>query len=293
MIRVQLRDRNPPRAFWRPGRGRGRSLFNGPPMTRGLAFEDSLASVRTFPPSNPLAATPSSLGNVAGTLGTFPGSDNSPAQGSPAPSALHGSSDRIPLGLQGSSTGRSSISSTTTKVSSLRGEVHRGVPGMTMSPASPTPSTVVSTSAPPVAPAPPYPINMGFLPSPPWLPPYATPYPYAVPIIPGYGYPGFPYPPIPTVPPSYFSQDAASRSVGNVPSTSWSSTTPAAKVCSFDFIPRHVLILSYCSPTLRRPTVRRPPTLTSRLPEPSRPSEPQVSFKTNKARSFPFIREKP
>ena len=44
-----------------------------------------------------------------------------------------------------------------------------------------------------------------------------------------------------------------------------------------------MLILSYCSPTLRRPTVRRPPTLTSRLPERSLPSEPQVSFKTNKA----------
>lgn len=90
----------------------------------------------------------------------------------------------------------SSTSSGTTKVPSVQNESSQGPPSPTASPTPPPSSASVVTSASSSAPIPPYHMNMGFFPPQPWSQPYASPYSYPFPVVPGFGYVGYPYPPV-------------------------------------------------------------------------------------------------
>ena len=103
----------------------------------------------------------------------------------------------------------SSVSSSTTKVPSLRYENSHRASSTAASSTPPPSSTSVSTSMSSSLPAAPYPINMGYFPPQPWAQPYGPPYPYAVPVVPGYGYAGYPYPPIQPFPPTFFTREAS------------------------------------------------------------------------------------
>ncbi|RPD82415.1 hypothetical protein L226DRAFT_564990 [Lentinus tigrinus ALCF2SS1-7] len=203
-IRVQLRDRNgAPRGFWRPGRGRGRGIFGTPhsrqePMSSGDvhsgagdAFADMLAD----------AGLQESAAEHSGTL------QGPPIRASPSddrfaaaqPTGLPASERAWPEGFNHSF---SSLSSSTTKVPSVNYEMSHGPPSTTASLTPPPSNLSVSTSASSRMP-PPYPVNMGYYPPHSWVQPYPAAYPYPVPVVPGYGYPGYPYAPVHAMTPGY------------------------------------------------------------------------------------------
>lgn len=96
----------------------------------------------------------------------------------------------------------SSLSSDTTKVPSVNYEMSHGPPSTTAS-LTPPPSIVsASTSASSTMPAP-YPVNMGYFPPQQWVQPYPAAYPYPVPLVPGYGYPGYSYAPVHAIAPAF------------------------------------------------------------------------------------------
>ena len=112
----------------------------------------------------------------------------------------------------------SSLSSSTTKVPSVHYEMSRGPPSTAASMTPPPSNLSASTSASASMPAP-YPMNMGYYPQQPWVQPYPAAYPYPVPVMPGYGYPAYPYAPVHPMAPAYVPGD--SNSNGNSTSTQW------------------------------------------------------------------------
>ena len=218
-IRVQLRDRNPAsRGMWRPGRGRGRSLFGGH-AERHLSLGGPLG-----PTSNLIRGVdtgPPSMDGISIPQRFFQTDPGSPGRTSPDPhvSQTYGPRARVPQDVTNASS--PSISSTTTKVPSLICDISHGAPSTVASSTSPPLSASVTTPSSSTAPMAPYAMNVGFLPPQPWIPPYSTPYPYAVPLVPGYGYAGYPYPSVQPLPPPFLSRDAPSNQTSNAVGPNW------------------------------------------------------------------------
>ncbi|TBU34773.1 hypothetical protein BD311DRAFT_649535 [Dichomitus squalens] len=119
--------------------------------------------------------------------------------------------------LQDAATGStSSISSSTTKVPSLRYETSYGAISTTASPTPPPSSSSVSTPTSSLGPVAPYPLNVGYFPPQPWVQPYAPSYPYAVPMVPGYGYAGYTYPPMQPVASAFYAREPGQDATNHV-----------------------------------------------------------------------------
>ncbi|KAI1788804.1 hypothetical protein LXA43DRAFT_1024073 [Ganoderma leucocontextum] len=222
-IRVQLRDRSAAsRGVWRPGRGRGRALFGPPHIERDSS---TFRSVQDFVASG-----------VQATSSPIMPQDRSPMSSQGTTSPHSGRDSSLPLDLtddtilsrslqDAAKSSTSSVSSSTTKVPSLRYEISQEPSSTTASSTPPPSSASVSTSVSslPVAP---YPMNMGYFTPQPWAQPYAPPYPYAVPVVPGYGYAGYPYPSIHPLASTFFARETSLSPTASLSGAAW--TSPAA-----------------------------------------------------------------
>ena len=119
----------------------------------------------------------------------------------------------------------SSVSSSTTKVPSLRYENSQGAASTITSSTPPPSSASVPASVSSPLPITPYPMNMGYFTPQPWAQPYGPPYSYAVPVVPGYGYAGYPYPSIQPLPSTFFSRDTGLNSTTSPSGAVWTTST--------------------------------------------------------------------
>ncbi|PIL31816.1 hypothetical protein GSI_06520 [Ganoderma sinense ZZ0214-1] len=223
-IRVQLRDRSAvSRGVWRPGRGRGRVPVVTPHKEREPS---TYGSIHNF-----------AVGEIqaSGTSTISPDRSSTSSQETTSPRSVCDSSlpqDQTDVTMRSRSlqdtanSSASSVSSSTTKVPSLRYENSQGTSSTTASLAPPHSSVSVSTSMSSSLPVAPYPINMGYFAPQPWAQPYGPPYPYAIPVVPGYGYPGYPYPPIQPLPPTLFTRETGLNTTASLSGAVW--TPPVA-----------------------------------------------------------------
>lgn len=225
---MQLRDRSAAsRGVWRPGCGRGRALFGprieGQASTYGPAQDFVAGGVQaTISPTIPLDRS-----NLCSQETASPqsGRDSSPVGDL--------TDDLVRFqGLQDATqSSTSSVSSCTTKVSSLRHENFHGT-SSTAASSTPPPS---SASAPPSFPVAPYPMNVGYFTPQPWAQSYAPPYPYAVPVVPGCGYAGYPYPSIHPLASTVFTREASLGPTATLSGGAWAPpiVDKMYKVCEF------------------------------------------------------------
>ncbi|KAM5530507.1 hypothetical protein V8D89_015823 [Ganoderma adspersum] len=187
-IRVQLRDRSATsRGIWRPGRGRGRPLV-GPPHNE------------REPP----------------TYSTVPEFAVSGVQAMGLPTTIPGDRSRTPPPDQTDDSTRSrslqdTTNSSSSSVPSLRYGNSQGATSTIASSTPPPSSASVSTSM--------------SSPLPPWAQPYGPPYPYAVPVLPGYGYAGYPYPSIRPLPSTFFARDTGLNHTASLSGAIWTAST--------------------------------------------------------------------
>lgn len=224
---MQLRERTAsPRGIWRQGRGRGRGFPGPPQVDRGVPFGAALA----FNDGNFRATSSPVVSEYRITTPvTSPGTveNRSPWNERPFDS-VHDLTDDSLRGrkLQGVASGStSSVSSSTTKVPSLRYEISHQAPSTIASSTPPPSSSSVSTTTSALGPAAPYPMNVGYFPPQPWVQPYAPPYPYAVPMIPNYGYAGYSYPSMQPMAPTFYAREPTLDATNNISSSMGSITT--------------------------------------------------------------------
>ncbi|OBZ79169.1 hypothetical protein A0H81_01429 [Grifola frondosa] len=195
-IRVQLRDRNPPqRSPWRHSRGRGRLTHSSGPTRLHVDAYGGVGGGLGLKIDTKCASNLSGHSAGLSVRGMHTPSPAREGQSAVVDFSAAGS-DAPSRGLVDfAETSRSSISSSTTKVASSPFGGSHDTARVDASSASSLPSNPVGPSVSVTGPIAPYSmINVGYFPPQPWIHAYPTAYPYAVPFVPGYGYPGYPMP---------------------------------------------------------------------------------------------------
>ncbi|KAI9065881.1 hypothetical protein FKP32DRAFT_446423 [Trametes sanguinea] len=199
-IRVHLREYH---ARWKPGRGRGRSLYERPredpsrrqqseQLVAASGVPDSASSIGTTAQSPPVARAASSMSS-SGEASSAAGDIHSDA-----PHGLPHSALRRLDSEDLEDSAASSISSDTTKVAHTQYDSN----GPSSTNATPPPHTATApTPLSAVTQLPPAPMNLAHFNPHAWMYPYPPPsYPYGFPLVPGYHYAGYAYPPFAPLP---------------------------------------------------------------------------------------------